>query len=158
MSGFKMSRKLSSLTVGIVAFALTNLLLSSLADPIEGKSRAECVVAVAEYLKQIEIAPEVNTLLEKSREFYKDDEIHTVSKVSDEYIQTMGTVERPDACEEIVSGYLSTRSNVPCYGSYLHDPDFILEVNQANAKAKEVLEAYYACEASSTRLLPGSTL
>jgi hypothetical protein len=150
MSGFKMGRKLRTLMVGILAFALANSLQSSLATNESSEDRQKCVAEFADQLAKIEVTGEVKVIMEKSREYYPDYVAFVnAGTPSDEYLSALAKLGSPDGCDKVLSDF--GKITAPgCSERILSDNEndytkFLSELLQVSQEVKDVLDADRAC-------------
>jgi hypothetical protein len=155
-----MGRKLRTLMVGILAFALANSLQSSLATNESSENRQKCVAEVADQLAKIEVTESVKVLMEKLREYYSDHvALVEAGGPSFEYLSALRKIGPQDDCVKVVSDVERIVSE-GCLSRFLSDTNelgqFVSELVQVSQEVEDAFDAYKTCVISVENQYPDS--
>jgi hypothetical protein len=145
MSGFKMSRRLRMLMVGILAVAIANSLQASLATDESNKNRQECVSTVTKEIEALEIPETVEVLIGTSRNYRPTMPEPSKKDNREEYEKKVQS-----DCEKLFAESLGL-DRIPCLkdlsddGESMDALEFLKEMGQVSQKAQDVLDAQKEC-------------
>lgn len=128
---------------------------AQLSEPDQARSaRAGCVAKTAEYVAEAVIEDPVRTLVAKSREFYPNVmDLISEEIPSDSYVEALAGIGSQYGCDSLLDHIRKIDDEVDCYAEQGLDTDEngTRDVARSSLHAREVFEAYFACQTADRK-------